>query len=794
MRADLHMRFLRFVVCILLIPSLMGCSSPALRKLAGAEREPASAESIEQAARLHAVLINGGGNKRINYQSHLLHLGQIRDLLLESGVPPDRITVFASDGDDPEPDLALRHVQPEKDFWRLLGTPAHARLRMPLVDVTSEVDGTQLLPATQEAITRWFAGSAATIQPGDTLFVYVTDHGEKNKNDLADNTITLWGKKEHLSVRELDGLLAGLDPKVRVVMLMSQCFSGSFANIINGDGRDKDAAGPEVCGYFSATADRMAYGCYAENRGRENVGHSFRFINALAEDGSLDAAHIDTMVTDATPDVPNRTSDFYVDRLLRAAAEEQGLEYETYVDSLLAEAWGNKARWESQIRLLDRIGKAFGYFSPRSLAELEEQQTRLPDIAGQMKNVSLAWRQTLQDSNAANFRRFITANPDWEVNLGLTTRGGLDQRELRRMTGVLLADLEKFTREDREVADRILTLHKRGDDASATSYRMEVRLAVVLRMRVILTTIAGQVYLETRADVAQAERYRALVACEDLRIPPAPRMAGRLETPERFPPFKEDVERATAALPAWMGIRFRDVQPPAREKLGLEAGAARVLTVYPGAPADQAGLATTDVVTGPPGKPFTEPRQIRSWTMLSPIGTARELDVIDIEGVRRTVSLVPGPYPLEWPKLPGPPEIGAKAPSIKLSDYQGDAAEALSGGPYMLFFWATWCGPCKAAIPDLLEFERSGAGPVIAITDEPAELLDAFFAEDREFPSIIAIDPFRQAFQTYGVSGTPTFVLVDGDGAINSQFSGYSKEKGLGEAARAMMAVRRSEP
>ena len=54
--------------------------------------------------------------------------------------------MFASDGDDPEPDLALRHVQPEKDFWRLLGTPAHARLRMPLVDVTSEVEGTQLLP------------------------------------------------------------------------------------------------------------------------------------------------------------------------------------------------------------------------------------------------------------------------------------------------------------------------------------------------------------------------------------------------------------------------------------------------------------------------------------------------------------------------------------------------------------------------------------------------------------------------------------------------------------------------
>ncbi len=43
----------------------------------------------------------------------------------------------------------------------------------------------------------------------------------------------------------------------------------------------------------------------------------------------------------------------------------------------------------------------------------------------------------------------------------------------------------------------------------------------------------------------------------------------------------------------------------------------------------------------------------------------------------------------------------------------------------------------------------------------------------------MAIDEYRRAFVAYGVSGTPTFVLIDGAGKVQGYANGYNPEKGL---------------
>ncbi len=146
------------------------------------------------------------------------------------------------------------------------------------------------------------------------------------------------------------------------------------------------------------------------------------------------------------------------------------------------------------------------------------------------------------------------------------------------------------------------------------------------------------------------------------------------------------------------------------------------------------------------------------------------------------VTLVPRPYPVEWPQLPGPPRVSSAAPAwspLQLTPYRGILPPELRGTvSHLLYFWVTWCGPYKAALPELLDFERERKTPVIAITDEA---LDAFFAKfDRPFSEHVATDATRRAFLAYGVSGTPTFVLVDGDGIVRSYSVGYTPAKGLG--------------
>jgi hypothetical protein len=78
--------------------------------------------------RIHVLAINGGGSAHVNYVSHLQHLQGLVDLLHGAGVPAERMTVLAGDGNDPTPDLALRVDTSATEYWRLRGTPIEGEL------------------------------------------------------------------------------------------------------------------------------------------------------------------------------------------------------------------------------------------------------------------------------------------------------------------------------------------------------------------------------------------------------------------------------------------------------------------------------------------------------------------------------------------------------------------------------------------------------------------------------------------------------------------------------------------
>jgi len=758
---------------------------------------------------LHALLLNGGGRKEINYRSHLHHIRRAWEILREDGVPVENITMFSADGADPAPDLAIRENDDARGFWILPQWTQNA-LRAPITYVDSKVAGVTLVAATKDALRGWFAEAKARLRPGDTLLLYVTDHGEKNDKDLKDNTISLWNDK--LSVAELREMLAVLDPGVRVVMLMSQCFSGSFAHVVHPDA-DATPVG-NVCGYFSTTADRRAYGCYPENRGKDGIGHSHHFLEAVAGLDRFPAAERSVLVTDRTPDIPNTTLDVFLAARLAKAAHAAGGQGATsgaapvraanpgaapeapdataspspvpdeattvYADELLAEAWRDRGAWEPDLRLLDRIGASFGTFSPRSLGELEEQARVLPEFSSRLATYAERWNQAFDALKIEIVREFVREHPAWKTRLEGPAVKSLDADGRRKTLHDLLADLVPFASADSARHARLKLLKRKAADASAASYRAEVRLGAVLRLRTHLTSMAGRVYMTTRATPEERASYERLAACEDLALggkvdADAP---AALASGESFPPLAEERRLVEELMPAYMGIYFRPLDATQRKKWSTSEGAVAVMTVNPDSPAKAAGLQVGDVILGPPGAPFTEPTQVREWTMRSEIGVDYELATLR-DGVARTVTLRPGPYPLELPKLPGPPKVGSLAPTMDLDVIRGEDQLA-KDRPDLLYFWATWCVICKHALPEIMAYAKERHADLIAITDEDPELVRRFLADQKEpFPEIVAIDKHRVTFQGYGVSGTPSFVIVDPDGVVRLYQTGYTLDGGL---------------
>src|SRR5262249_45471537 len=140
----------------------------------------------------------------------------------------------------------------------------------------------------------------------------------------------------------------------------------------------------------------------------------------------------------------------------------------------------------------------------------------------------------------------------------------------------------------------------------------------------------GRSYLATRGTPAERTAYAALRGCEDLTLGTGAPLPGGTALAERpaFPRFEDDLRVVEQIIPGWMGIRFRPVPPGQRAELGVADGATAVVTVFPESPAAAAGFQLGDIVIGPPGAPFTEPHQIREWTMLSKIDEPAPLDVL----------------------------------------------------------------------------------------------------------------------------------------------------------------------
>jgi len=576
--------------------------------------------------RLHVLMINGGGDRENNFASHLSHLRQLADLLERAKVPRDHIFVLASDGSNSAPDLAVREPDPE-GTWLLEGTAVGELLHHTTSFENSTLAGYNLRPATRAELRRTFGELKKRLQPGDTLLVFVTDHGTANARDPLDNRISLWGAQESLSVRDLRALLARLPSQVRVVTLMSQCFSGGFAYLYDGRAHGQLPTGA-ACGYFSSTADRPAYGCYPEVRGAEAVGHAFEFLQAFAHHGGFTSAHASIVLSDQSPDVPLRSSEVFLDEILLRAAHAKHADENKLVDEILAKAWADRGFAAERDRV-ERLAVEFGLPRLRAftLAEINQRGEELAAFLDGLEAHAKAWATALGDLNQARLDRFLSARPGWAARLALPALRKLGPAERRTLVVEFLREYVPLAEADDKQGSRLQRLVEASAGLDEIAYRAEVRLAALLRMRTLLLDVAGHHYLKTEGKPKEVAASAALEGCENFNLALAPAGSARATIKPALAALDTDRQAAARAQPAWLGFVFEPVAPARRKRLGLPEAAVRVASVVANSPASRAGMHPGDILVGAAGEPFTSQNPVRPAVVLASIGAEWPLDV-----------------------------------------------------------------------------------------------------------------------------------------------------------------------
>ena len=192
------------------------------------------------------------------------------------------------------------------------------------------------------------------------------------------------------------------------------------------------------------------------------------------------------------------------------------------------------------------------------------------------------------------------------------------------------------------------------------------------------------------------------------------------------------------------------------------------------------------------------------------IRAVRQGDAAGAEYFREAATRSPDPAfrSRMWKNVNGLELVGRPAPPLAVGEVVGGQVptlEQLRGRPVLLFFWAHWCGDCRASVPTLARLSERFASRGLAIVAPTrlygtgAEDREVGAADEKRHIAAVLADQYAalpdlpvpvdtETMVRYGASATPTFVLVDAQGVVRLYAPTRLTESALAAAIEPLVA------
>ncbi len=143
-----------------------------------------------------------------------------------------------------------------------------------------------------------------------------------------------------------------------------------------------------------------------------------------------------------------------------------------------------------------------------------------------------------------------------------------------------------------------------------------------------------------------------------------------------------------------------------------------------------------------------------------------------------------------------PPEMKAidpptAAPAAQFTGLDGvpHSLAAYRGRPVVLNFWATWCTPCVAELPELDRLAASAPDLAILVVSADhggAATVRGFLASHPISHATVLLDPESEAVHLFDVFGFPTTLVIDAAGRLRARLEGPASWSGAAAMVRGM--------